>query len=150
MPVNLMQQFFYSSNYIIYRPISCTYWASPTARLIRLLSRGDNDLITQAAHLDIDRIIIMIRLWYQDGTPWKSKVFGHLQQSELTASSHGHACCMPAPRAHRWEEESRAALGQKREGRRGSSSQSFMQEGWLRQAYIYYICLLYTSDAADE
>ena len=51
-----------------HRPISCTYWASLLARHIRLW----NNMITQAAHIDIDRIIRAI--WFDIDTPLLERV----------------------------------------------------------------------------
>ena len=70
-----------------YRPVKSIYWASLLARPIWSLSRVDKDLITKVAHLALIYIgsperTGLIRLWYQDGTPWKvsqSQVLGHLQ-----------------------------------------------------------------------
>ena len=52
-----------------YRPVSFTYWALLPARLIRILSRSDNDLITQAARLDIDPIIRAF--WFDPVIIWR-------------------------------------------------------------------------------
>ena len=42
-------------------------------------------------------------------------MLSHLQQPKLAASSHGYAACMPAPRAHRWEDEMESSSRSKRE-----------------------------------
>ena len=44
-----------SSTYT-YRPVKSIYWASLSARPIRSLSRGDNDLITRRAYLTLIQI----------------------------------------------------------------------------------------------
>ena len=39
----------------------------------------------------------------------------HLQQPKQAASPYGYAACMPAPRAHRWEDEMESSSRGKRE-----------------------------------
>ena len=115
-----------------YRPISWTYWASLLARLIRLLSRGENDLITHAARLDIDRIIRAI--WFDPVMISRRHSLKRVRWSAtcsrlswlLPPMGMQHACLLLEHIGGSLSGE--LLSGQKREGKEGSSSQSFKQE----------------------